>query len=276
MPELPEVETTVRGIRPHIEGIKISSCVVRESRLRWPVPTQELVRVEGCRVDRVVRRGKYIIMETAGGNLLLHLGMSGSLRVLTGGPDSGEVPVKKHDHIDVVFENDTVLRFNDPRRFGAFLFTAEPWQAHSLIAHLGPEPLSDRFCGDFLHQKARTRASAIKTIIMDSRVVVGVGNIYANEALFRAGIRPSRKGAAISKARYVRLADAIKAVLEQAICQGGTTLKDFTDTEGKPGYFSQNLLVYDREGMACFKCGGEIRRDRMQNRSSYFCVRCQK
>ncbi len=271
MPELPEVETTVCGIRSHIEQARVIRCIVRESRLRWPVPVEDLASVVGCVVEGVLRRGKYIILETANGSLLLHLGMSGNLRVLTGSDE----PVRKHDHIEIMFDNGAILRFNDPRRFGALLYT-EKWQTHSLIAHLGPEPLTDNFDLDYLYAKAKTRTSAIKTIIMDSQVVVGVGNIYANEALFRAGIRPSRKGVNISKARYLRLIDAIKRVLEQAIRQGGTTLKDFADTEGKPGYFRQSLLVYGRQGLPCFACGGEIRQTRIQNRATYFCASCQK
>jgi len=223
------------------------------------------------RVDRVLRRGKYIIIETAMGNVLLHLGMSGNLRVL----NSLDVPLKKHDHIDIVFNNDTVVRFNDPRRFGAMLFTDEDWQAHPLIAHLGPEPLNDDFCVDYLSSKAKPKSSAIKSIIMDSNVVVGVGNIYANEALYRAGIRPTRRGGNISKKRYCKLTSSIKVVLAEAIKQGGTTLKDFTNSDGKPGYFKQKLHVYGRDGQLCFHCGDKIRLAKMQNRSTYFCASCQ-
>ncbi|MGR9115844.1 MAG: bifunctional DNA-formamidopyrimidine glycosylase/DNA-(apurinic or apyrimidinic site) lyase, partial [Gammaproteobacteria bacterium] len=241
MPELPEVETTCRGIKPHIENRLIKSVIVRQPKLRWPVPDQFEIQVSGLTVQEVSRRAKYLLLHTPKGTIIIHLGMSGSLRILT-----AEQSIKKHDHVDFVFANGTILRFNDPRRFGAILWTAEPIIAHPLIKHLGPEPLLTEFNGRHLYDLSKNRNTPVKSFIMDSRNVVGVGNIYANEALYLAGIRPTRPAGKISLARYEKLAACIREVLNNAIAQGGTTLRDFVNETGKPGYFKQQLKVYGR------------------------------
>jgi len=268
MPELPEVETTLRGIEPYLEGRTIQHVHVRDPRLRWPVP-DAVQRVQGKRVKRLWRRAKYIIIETKNGNLLLHLGMSGSLRVLSEPDTPG-----KHDHFDIVTA-DCVIRFNDPRRFGAFLWWDKPALMHPLLASLGPEPLSADFSGEHLSRLSRGRKLAVKNFIMDGKVVVGVGNIYASEALFMAGIHPQRAAGRVSLLRYRGLASAIRDVLERAIRQGGTTLRDFADSDGSPGYFAQELLVYGRAGQECFQCGATIRQKVIGQRSSFYCVGCQ-
>ena len=271
MPELPEVETTRRGIAPHVTGREVRAVVVRDARLRWPVPTARLQReLVGQRVEDVARRGKYLLLTTSAGTLILHLGMSGSLRLVR-----AEEPPQKHDHVDIVLDNGQCLRLRDPRRFGAVLWTTRAAERHSLLTSLGPEPLDDDFNGDTLYQRSRGRRIAIKAFIMDSKRVVGVGNIYANEALFLAGIHPLAAAGRVSRARYERLAAAIKQVLQEAIDQGGTTLRDFVNGDGKPGYFQQRLNVYGRAGEACPHCGGPIRLIRQGQRASYYCPRCQ-
>jgi formamidopyrimidine-DNA glycosylase len=270
MPELPEVETTLRGIAPHLEGHRIAEVAVRNPSLRWPVPA-EVMRAEGQAVLHCRRRAKYLLIELERGGLLLHLGMSGSLRVC----EADDAP-RKHDHVDIVVDSGLCIRFNDPRRFGALLWwDAEP-ERHMLLRDLGPEPLSDDFGGDYLWLQSRGRKAPVKTFIMDGKVVVGVGNIYASEALYMAGIHPNRPAGRISAARYDALAAAIRDVLAHAIRRGGTTLRDFVNSEGNPGYFAQELLVYEREGQPCFQCGAPIRRKVIGQRSSYFCVRCQR
>lgn len=271
MPELPEVETTCRGIAPHIEGQRIERVIVRQPRLRWPVPETLAQTLTGLSVRSVSRRAKYLLVSTATGTLLLHLGMSGNLRIITAGQEAG-----KHDHIDFVFANGTVLRFNDPRRFGAVLWTAEPPEQHPLLRDLGPEPLLEDFNGKLLYELSRNRKTAVKSFIMDSHIVVGVGNIYANEALFMAGIRPTRQAGKISLARYQKLAECIRIVLSQAIQQGGTTLRDFVNEAGKPGYFQQQLRVYGRAGLACIDCRQPLTEIRLSNRSTVFCSHCQQ
>ncbi len=271
MPELPEVETTRRGIAPHVCGRRIDGLIVRQRRLRWPVPADLGQHLEGRRIDAVGRRGKYLLLSLGTGTLIIHLGMSGSLRILRR-PD----PPGPHDHIDLLLEDETRLRFTDPRRFGAWLWSAGTAAQHPLLATLGPEPLETGFNAGHLHALARRRRSAVKSFIMNSRVVVGVGNIYANEALFRAGIHPARAAGRISLARYERLVEAIKTVLREAIDQGGTTLRDFVDGEGRPGYFRHNLQVYQRGAQDCPRCGAVIRESRIGQRSSYFCARCQR
>lgn len=268
MPELPEVETTRRGILPYSEGKVLREIVIRDSRLRWPV-SDELVEWHAEPVRSLERRGKYIIMMFESGSILIHLGMSGSLRVV-----HHSETVQKHDHIDFVFDQ-TRLRFNDPRRFGSVLW-ADDWQAHALISHLGPEPLSAEFDIEYLYQASRNRNVAVKQFIMDSKIVVGVGNIYANEALYLSGIHPKRPAKRISKARYVRLVDNIKQVLTSAITQGGTTLRDFVGGDGKPGYFQQKLFVYGRQGEPCKACGAELKEIRLSGRSTVYCGVCQK
>ncbi len=271
MPELPEVETTRAGIAPHVEGHRLTAVAVRQPRLRWPVPVAELEGCVGARCLRVERRAKYLLLCLDNGQtLILHLGMSGSLRLVAGGDAPG-----KHDHIDLVLDDGQALRLHDPRRFGALLHTATDPQQHPLIAELGPEPLSAAFDGDTLWHAAQGRKMAVKPFIMDGKRVVGVGNIYANEALFRARIDPRRPAGRIARERYQRLAEAIKAVLAEAIAQGGTTLRDFVGGDGKPGYFAQQLAVYGKEGAPCPACTRPLQQVTLGQRSSFFCPHCQ-
>ena len=269
MPELPEVVTTLRGIEPYLRNREIQRIEVREPRLRWPVPAT-VQRACQQRVQSVRRRAKYILIGLENGSLLLHLGMSGSLRVLT-----EQVAPGKHDHFDIVLKRSTI-RFNDPRRFGVLLWCDTPDGTHPLLASLGPEPLSKGFSGAHLYRRSRGRKLAIKNFIMDARVVAGIGNIYASESLYMAGINPARAAGRVSMARYESLANAIRDVLARAISQGGTTLRDFADSGGSPGYFAQELLVYDRAGQACFQCGAEIRLKLIGQRSSFYCINCQR
>ncbi len=270
MPELPEVETTCRGVRPHLEGRRIAAVLVRERRLRWPVPP-EIDGLAGQRVEAVRRRAKYILLHCGRGCAIVHLGMSGSLRLCR-----PEAPWRPHDHLALVMESGIQLRFHDPRRFGCWLWTAADPLAHPLLRGLGPEPLGDAFTAAHLARCCRGRAAAVKPVIMDARVVVGVGNIYACEALFAAGIDPSRPAGRISRRRLARLVDAIRAVLRRSIGMGGTTLRDFLDERGRPGYFRRQLQVYDRAGQPCRRCGTLIRRVRLGQRSTYYCPRCQR
>lgn len=271
MPELPEVETTCRGIAPHIEGQVVKQVIIRQPRLRWPVPDNLAQSLTDLCIQSVIRRAKYLLFATASGTMLMHLGMSGSLRIVTTGQGAG-----KHDHLDFVFGNETVLRFNDPRRFGAVLWTSEPVTEHPLLKDLGPEPLSSDFSGELLYALSRNRKVPVKSFIMDSRTVVGVGNIYANEALFTAGILPSRHAGRISLARYQTLADCIRRVLRSAIEQGGTTLRNFVNETGRPGYFKQQLQVYGRAGSACVVCRRALKEIRLANRSTVYCENCQR
>lgn len=270
MPELPEVETTLRGIAPHVSHARIQRVIVREARLRWPIPEDLAQKLEGSAIGVPWRRGKYLLLPIGGeGALILHLGMSGSLRVVD--PELGP---RKHDHVDFVLENGRALRFHDPRRFGCILFTKSPDQ-HPLLRDLGPEPFDSAFDGRYLHQKARGRKTSVKAFIMDSHTVVGVGNIYASESLFGAGISPTRAAGNISLARYERLAQTIRMVLAASIAQGGTTLRDFVNATGNPGYFRQTLNVYEREGEPCRVCETSIRTARQVQRATYWCPRCQ-
>jgi formamidopyrimidine-DNA glycosylase len=270
MPELPEVETTRRGIEPHLLGRVITGLIVRERRLRWPIPRTLLKALPGQRIEAISRRGKYLLLQTAAGTAILHLGMSGSLRVLP-----GSTPPQKHDHVDIVFDNNQVLRLRDPRRFGTLLWTTSDPSRHKLLRTLGPEPLSVDFSGDYLFEKSRGRKVAVKSFIMDSHVVVGVGNIYASETLFLAGIHPERAAGRISQARYQLLADSIRKVLSAAIKAGGTTLRDFVREDGAPGYFRQHLRVYDHEGRPCKRCKTPIVASVTGQRATYYCPRCQ-
>ena len=270
MPELPEVETTLRGIEPHLLNQRIARVVVRDPRLRWPVP-DEVTRAEGQRFVSLQRRGKYLLLKLQQGGLIIHLGMSGSLRIL-----KHPLTPQKHDHIDVELENGTCMRFNDPRRFGTFLWVDGNMASHELLRSLGPEPLSAEFTADYLYKQSRDRRVAIKNFIMNGHVVVGVGNIYASESLFMAGIHPQRAAGRVSRQRYGGLVAAIRDVLDRAIRQGGTTLRDFVNSEGAPGYFAQELLVYDRAGSDCFQCGAPIRQKVIGQRSSYYCPACQR
>lgn len=270
MPELPEVETTLRGIEPHLKNQRVARVVVRDPRLRWPVP-DEVSNADGQPVVKLQRRGKYLLLGLQNGSLLIHLGMSGSLRVLQHPADP-----RKHDHFDIELQNGVCLRFNDPRRFGALLWLPGEPLSHALLRDLGPEPLSGEFTAGYLYRASRGRKLAVKNFIMDGHVVVGVGNIYASEALFMAGIHPQRAAGRVSRLRYESLAAAIRDVLERAIRRGGTTLRDFVNSEGAPGYFAQELLVYGRAGSDCFQCGGKISQKVIGQRSSYYCPACQR
>ncbi|WP_312973713.1 bifunctional DNA-formamidopyrimidine glycosylase/DNA-(apurinic or apyrimidinic site) lyase [Atlantibacter sp.] len=269
MPELPEVETSRRGIEPHLVGETILHAVVRNGRLRWPV-SDEIHALNDKPVISVQRRAKYLLIELPDGWIIVHLGMSGSLRVLP-----HDMPAEKHDHVDLVMSNGKVLRYTDPRRFGAWLWTPS-LEGHNVLAHLGPEPLSDEFNGEYLHQKCARKKVAIKPWLMDNKLVVGVGNIYASESLFAAGIHPDKLAQALSKEECELLATAIKAVLLRSIEQGGTTLRDFLQSDGKPGYFAQELQVYGREGEPCRVCGTPIQAGKHGQRRTYWCRRCQK
>jgi len=270
MPELPEVETTCRGISPHIVRSPIVSVVIRDSRLRWPVPDDLDTILVGGEIATVDRRAKYLVFHHTRGFLIAHLGMTGSMRIVK--PDE---PVRAHDHVDIGFANGAVLRYHDPRRFGSFHWVEGRVLSHPLLQSLGPEPLSSEFSGRDLFDRARGRSQAVKLFIMDAKIVVGVGNIYANEALFAAGIDPRRAAGRISLARYERLAHNIKRILTYAINRGGTTLRDFVGGDGKPGYFAQELHVYGRGGMPCTSCTRPLHELRLGQRATVFCKRCQ-
>lgn len=270
MPELPEVETTRRGIAPYLEGQRVSRVIVRERRLRWPIPEDLDVRLSGQLILQVDRRAKYLLLNAEVGTLISHLGMSGSLRLVECG-----LPAARHEHVDIELESGMALRYTDPRRFGAMLWSQTPLE-HELLRNLGPEPLTDAFEGERLFQMSRGRSMAVKPFIMDNAVVVGVGNIYATEALFAAGIDPRREAGSISRARYLRLAQEIKRILAIAIERGGTTLRDFVGGDGQPGYFQQELFVYGRGGEFCKVCGSTLREIRLGQRASVYCPRCQR
>ena len=270
MPELPEVETTLRGIAPHLQGATVRQVVVRDARLRWPVPADLARTLQGRTVRELARRAKYLLIRFDHGTLLLHLGMSGSLRILPHG-----TPPALHDHFDLVLDNGKLMRLRDPRRFGAVLWHEGDPATHPLLAHLGPEPLLDAFDGDYLYRTTRRRSAAIKLVLMDNQVVVGVGNIYANEALFRAGIRPQLAAAKLSRPRCAALVQTIRDVLRAAIAQGGSTLRDFIHSDGSSGYFQQSYFVYGRTGEACRRCGTPIRQLKQGQRSSFWCPHCQ-
>ncbi|MFZ0871230.1 MAG: bifunctional DNA-formamidopyrimidine glycosylase/DNA-(apurinic or apyrimidinic site) lyase [Rhodanobacter sp.] len=275
MPELPEVETTRRGIAPYLIGRRVLGVTLRRPDLRWPIPAAISELLPGQRIDAVERRAKYLLLHTEAGSALLHLGMSGALRVLP--PDA---PIGKHDHVDITLERtatqaDRILRFTDPRRFGCLLWQA-PGEVHPLLANLGPEPLTDAFDGDLLWHLSRSRTAAVKLFLMDNAVVVGVGNIYASEALFAAGIDPRRAAGNVSRARYARLAAEVKRILAWAIERGGTTLRDFINPDGAPGYFFRELNVYGRAGEPCRVCGTAIRQVMLGQRSTFWCPHCQR
>ncbi|HET7676070.1 MAG TPA: bifunctional DNA-formamidopyrimidine glycosylase/DNA-(apurinic or apyrimidinic site) lyase [Gammaproteobacteria bacterium] len=271
MPELPEVETARRGIARHLQGRVIRRVVVRDRRLRWPVPRGLEQTLAGTRIDSVGRRGKYLLIATQPGTLIVHLGMSGSLRVL-----DAATPPGSHDHVDIVLDNGRFLRLRDPRRFGTILFTRGDPASHPLLKNLGPEPLTDEFDGACLFAVSRGRRVAIKSLLMNSRIVAGVGNIYANEALFAAQVHPLRAAGRIARPRYDLLAAAVKHVLTAAIAAGGTTLRDFTRDDGSPGYFRIELQVYDKAGEPCPRCGAPIRRVVSGQRATYYCPACQR
>ena len=267
MPELPEVETTLRGIAPFVAGQTITALSVRQPSLRWPVTNNIEAIVRGQKIEQLSRRAKYIVLQLESGSMLVHLGMSGSLRIAE--PSD---TWRKHDHIEVQLSNGRALRYHDPRRFGCWLWSAEN---HHQLKNLGPEPLSNDFDGDHLYQSSRNRKLAVKPFIMTNAVVVGVGNIYATEALFRSGIRPNRAVNKISKQRYQILSDNIKKILAEAIKQGGTTLRDFVNSDGEPGYFQQSLDVYGRGGEPCKKCETTLKELKLGQRSSVYCPSCQ-
>ena len=269
MPELPEVETTRRGIEPYVTGQTIRAVTIRNRALRWPVAGDFERRITGSRVDSIGRRAKYLLFNTASGSAILHLGMSGSVSIVP--PDT---PPTVHDHVDVELSSGDVLRFRDPRRFGSLHWAADP-REHWLLKDLGPEPLGEAFGGEQLWRASRKRRIAVKPFIMTASVVVGVGNIYASEALFLAGIHPKRQAGRISRPRYDRLADTIREVLTRAIAAGGTTLRDFYGFNGQAGYFQQQLDVYGREGEPCRRCGSPIRNVVLGQRATYYCVNCQ-
>lgn len=271
MPELPEVETIRKGITPYVTGETVRDIIVRDQRLRWPVPQQLRSKLIGRTICAVTRRAKYIIFHTDQGCMLMHLGMSGSLRIIT-----VNRPPDKHDHVDIVFASGISLRFHDPRRFGSIHWTNDDPLQHKLLRHLGPEPFDDDFDGEYLLRKSRKRTQSVKSFLMDSRIVTGIGNIYANEALFTAGIHPKRKAGNISKARYERLAAAIRQVLQQALAKGGTTLRDFVNGNGEPGYFRTELNVYERAGESCRHCKSKIKVIRTGQRSTFYCPSCQR
>lgn len=270
MPELPEVEVCRLGISPHIIEQQVSDVIVRNAKLRWPIPA-EVQEMLGQRIVAVQRRSKYLLLRLQTGTLLLHLGMSGTVRII-----DDDTPVAKHDHFDVQFSNGKVLRLNDPRRFGAVLWLAKHQDEQGLLTHLGPEPLTEAFAHGHLFSQASKRKIAIKTFLMDNKVVVGVGNIYANEALFMASVHPATQVNHISEEKFNQLTDIIKQVLASAIEQGGTTLKDFTQADGRPGYFAQKLHVYGRAGETCDGCQTTLEEIRQSNRSSVFCPSCQR
>jgi len=275
VPELPEVETIRRGIEPLVVGRTIDKVVVRDRRLRWPIARGFERQLAGRRIRAVDRRGKYLLLDLDGGRVILHLGMTGNLALLERASERGRA-LRKHDHFDLELSGQLVLRFNDPRRFGAALWWPATQPQHALIRHLGPEPLTDAFNADYMARLARRRSAPVKNFLMDGRIVVGVGNIYAVEALYRAGIRPMRQAGRVTRAEYARLVDAVRAVLNDAIAAGGTTFRDFRDSNGEPGYFVQKLFVYDRAGQPCRKCKTPIKRLVIGQRSSFYCPKCQK
>lgn len=273
MPELPEVEVVRRGIAPYLEGHQVASVTIRNPNLRWPVPSDLGKTLSGLTIDKVARRGKYLLFGCGKGTLILHLGMSGSLRLL---PAAAVTMPGKHDHADLTLDNGTVLRFKDPRRFGAILWTSVDAMRHPLLAQLGPEPLTEAFNGYLLYQRTRNRSASIKEVLMNSRIVAGVGNIYANEALFQAGIHPMRPAGGLELIKCEELAQAIKDILSLAIEAGGSSLRDFVDTSGNPGYFQQQYWVYRQAARPCRKCGTTILQARQGQRSTFYCPQCQE
>jgi formamidopyrimidine-DNA glycosylase len=274
MPELPEVETTVRGLRPHVEAQRVVRVVLRRADLRWPI-AREVLTLCGERIERIERRAKYILMHLESGTSLWHLGMSGSLRIVP-----SDTKVREHDHVDWALGSGMVMRFHDPRRFGSLMFAPRregelAFEQHPLLRDLGPEPLSPEFSPEYLFEKTRKRSAAIKSLLMDQKHVVGVGNIYAAEALFAAGVRPTRQAQRVTAAECRTLVVEIKRILASAIERGGTTLRDFLNAEGEPGYFEQELMVYGREGEPCRVCKAHIRAAKLGTRQSLYCPKCQ-
>jgi formamidopyrimidine-DNA glycosylase len=270
MPELPEVETTRRGIEPYLVQQTIAEIIIRDHRLRWPIDLTLPKYLPGQTIQQISRRGKYLLLHCTDGVLIIHLGMSGNLRIL-----KNHSAADKHDHVDIILTNGICLRFNDPRRFGCVLWTDTNPLLHPLLKNLGPEPLTKSFNSNYLYQNSRDRSAAIKLFIMDAKIVVGVGNIYANEALFQAGIHPKKAAKKIHKESYEKLTQTIKHVLKAAIKQGGTTLRNFITSDGQPGYFKQHLQVYDRGGLPCLQCQTKLREIRLGQRATVYCPKCQ-
>ncbi|EOA6544505.1 TPA: bifunctional DNA-formamidopyrimidine glycosylase/DNA-(apurinic or apyrimidinic site) lyase [Vibrio vulnificus] len=268
MPELPEVEVSRMGITPHLLNQTIQSLIFRTPKLRWVIPS-ELKKLQGQMIRHIGRRAKYLIIETDVGSAIVHLGMSGSLRVL-----DADFPAGKHDHVDLKLSNGKVLRYNDPRRFGAWLYAA-PGEDHDVLGNIGPEPLTKAFDGQYMFEKAQGKRVAVKQFIMDNKIVVGVGNIYASESLFRSRILPTRATMSLSAEEWQRLVSHIKQTLQTAIEQGGTTLKDFSQADGKPGYFAQELQVYGKAGEPCPECGEAIQELKIGQRNTFYCSYCQ-
>jgi formamidopyrimidine-DNA glycosylase len=273
LPELPEVEVIRRGIVSHLEGRRIAVAQIRNPNLRWPVAPDLDQILRGAEIGQVTRRGKYILVDCGKGTLILHLGMSGSLRLL---PATAITPPGKHDHIDLILDNGVILRLRDPRRFGAMLWAQSDVMQHALLAQLGPEPLTEAFTGPLLYRRTRGRRASIKEVLMNSRIVVGVGNIYASEALFRAGIAPMTPAGRLGAGRCEKLVQAIKVTLDLAIEAGGSSLRDFVDSSGNPGYFQQQYWVYGRAAKPCRSCKTAISQIRQGQRSSFYCPHCQK
>lgn len=270
MPELPEVETVRRGIAPPLIGRTVIQVTVRQPQLRWPVPEDLATQLSGRTIRSVERRAKYLLLRTDAGVAIFHLGMTGRLRILP-----MNAPLQKHDHVDLVLAEGDCLRFNDSRRFGALLWTAEPPEYHPLLRDLGPEPFEAACSGEYLHRRAQGRTCNVKVFLMDQRIVVGIGNIYANESLFAAGVHPLRPAGRVTLAEYERLAMIVREILDAAIQQGGSTLRDFVGGDGKPGYFQQCLRVYGRCSQPCVVCGEPIRQCRISGRATYYCPHCQ-
>lgn len=271
MPELPEVETTLRGILPYTQHQRIVHVDIRHYQLRWPIPKNIKQRLKDKIIQSIIRRGKYLIVALDSGNLILHLGMSGHLRIVP-----ANTPFEKHDHVDILLSNQKILRFNDPRRFGAFLWVDTDPLLHPLLKDLGLEPLDPKFSGRYLKQLAQGKKLHVKKFIMDSKVVTGVGNIYAQEALFLACIHPLTPVNQLTLTQFTSLAKSIQVILKKAIKQGGTTLKDFLNSDGKPGYFVNELRVYGRAGLPCKVCGTCLTLVRIAQRSTVYCERCQR
>ncbi len=271
MPELPEVETTRRGIEPHIKNQCISEVIIRTAKLRWQIPKSILKNLPGQTISAVDRRAKYLLLRFDQGTLMMHLGMTGSMRI-----SPASRAWKKHDHFALNFTNDQQLRLHDPRKFGSVLWFRGADDKHKLLAKLGPEPLTEAFNADYLYEKSRNRKASIKQHIMNNQVVVGVGNIYASESLFMSGIHPKRAAGRVSKARLTLLVENIKIILQRSIEQGGTTLRDFLNENGEPGYFAQQLNVYDRAGEECVTCQSIIKSVVLGQRSTFYCPSCQR
>ncbi|MBE9516420.1 MAG: bifunctional DNA-formamidopyrimidine glycosylase/DNA-(apurinic or apyrimidinic site) lyase [Proteobacteria bacterium] len=271
MPELPEVETTRRGIQPLLRDRRITAVHIRQAKLRWPVPRSLKTKLKNIRIQDVRRRAKYLLIDTEAGTVLIHLGMSGSLAVVP-----SDTPYRPHDRVAFDLDDGNSLRLHDPRRFGAVLWAGHAPEKHKLLKDIGPEPLSDDFNADVLYRHSRKRKRGMRDFLLDGHIIAGIGNIYANEALFQAGVRPSRAAGRLTRAEAEKLTQAIKQILARAIKKGGTTLRDFQQADGQPGYFQQVLKVYGRENEGCPQCGTPIRRQIQGGRSFFYCRQCQR